>query len=205
MGNRTRSGRRRRASGGGGGSASGSKRPRWVAEEELEEEEEEAAGPVKGEDEELCFVCKDGGDLRLCDYRSCHKAYHPGCVGKDVDFLKSDEEFICEWHTCFICEGRSRYYCFCCPRHTFCQGCVAQAEFVSVLRKTKGFCIDCLRMVIMIEKSVDVDSDGVITCMTSVKFPSFPYCHAIYCPFFYYCWSSPFCHMEMSDNIMYWK
>ena len=69
MGNRTRSGRRRRASGGGGGSASGSKRPRWVAEEELEEEEEEAAGPVKGEDEELCFVCKDGGDLRLCDYR----------------------------------------------------------------------------------------------------------------------------------------
>ena len=68
MGNRTRSGRRRRASGGGGGSASGSKRPRWVAEEELEEEEEEA-GPVKGEDEELCFVCKDGGDLRLCDYR----------------------------------------------------------------------------------------------------------------------------------------
>jgi len=65
MGNRTRSGRRRRASGGGGGSASGSKRPRWVAEEELEEE----AGPGDGEDEDLCFVCKDGGELRICDYR----------------------------------------------------------------------------------------------------------------------------------------
>jgi hypothetical protein len=28
----------------------------------------------------------------------------------------------------------------------------------------------------MIEKNVDVDSDGVITCMASVKFPSFTYC-----------------------------
>ena len=67
MGNRTRSGRRRRASGGDGGSASasGSKRLRWVTEEELEEE----AGPGDGEDEDLCFVCKDGGELRICDYR----------------------------------------------------------------------------------------------------------------------------------------
>ncbi|OEL27986.1 Uncharacterized protein BAE44_0010994 [Dichanthelium oligosanthes] len=46
--------------------------------------------------------------------------------------------------------------------HTFCQGCVAQAEFVPVLRKTKGFCSNCLRMVIMIEKNVDVDSDGEV-------------------------------------------
>ncbi|CAL4900850.1 unnamed protein product [Urochloa decumbens] len=156
-----RSGRRRRASGGAGG-GSRSKRPRWVADEEEEQQEEEAeaeAGEaVDGED--LCFVCKDGGDLRVCDYRSCHKAYHPVCVGKDSDFLNSDEEFICEWHTCFICKGRSRYHCFCCPRHTFCQGCVAQAEFVPVLRKTKGFCINCLRMAIMIERNVDVDSDG---------------------------------------------
>lgn len=35
-----------------------------------------------------------------------------------------------------------------------------QAEFVPVLRKTKGFCSNCLRMAIMIEKNVDVDSDG---------------------------------------------
>ncbi|XP_034585747.1 uncharacterized protein At5g08430 isoform X2 [Setaria viridis] len=154
MGNRARSGRRRRAGGGDGGEASSSKRLRWVAEEEQEEEEE----AVDGED--LCFVCKDGGELRVCDFRSCHKAYHPVCVGKDSDFLNSNEEFICEWHTCFICKGRSRYYCYCCPWHTFCQGCVSQAEFVPVLRKTKGFCINCLRMAIMIEKNVDVDSDG---------------------------------------------
>ncbi|CAL4893646.1 unnamed protein product [Urochloa decumbens] len=159
MGN-PRSGRRRRASGGAGG-GSRSKRPRWVADEEEEEQQEEEAKAGEAVDgEDLCFVCKDGGDLRVCDYRSCHKAYHPVCVGKDSDFLNSDEEFICEWHTCFICKGRSRYHCFCCPRHTFCQGCVAQAEFVPVLRKTKGFCINCLRMAIMIERNVDVDSDG---------------------------------------------
>ncbi|CAD6272100.1 unnamed protein product [Miscanthus lutarioriparius] len=167
MGKGARSGRRSRASGAGGGGC-GSKRPRRVAEEEQEEEqEEEEVEPVEGEEEEeavegedYCFVCKDGGDLRVCDFRGCHKAYHPACVGKDSDFLNSDEEFICEWHTCFICKGRSRYYCFCCPWHTFCQGCVKQAEFVPVLRKTKGFCTNCLRMAIMIEKNVDVDSDG---------------------------------------------
>ncbi|XP_066360588.1 uncharacterized protein At5g08430-like [Miscanthus floridulus] len=167
MGKGARSGRRSRASGAGGGGC-GSKRPRRVAEEEQEEEqEEEEVEPVEEEEveeavegEDYCFVCKDGGDLRVCDFRGCHKAYHPACVGKDSNFLNSDEEFICEWHTCFICKGRSRYYCFCCPWHTFCQGCVKQAEFVPVLRKTKGFCTNCLRMAIMVEKNVDVDSDG---------------------------------------------
>ncbi|KAL6610240.1 hypothetical protein ACP70R_040209 [Stipagrostis hirtigluma subsp. patula] len=144
-----RRGRRRR----GGGSGGGSKRPRSAVEEEAEAEE-------AGDGEDDCFVCKDGGKLRLCDFRSCHKAYHPGCVGKDNDFLNSDETFICQWHTCFICDGRSRYYCYCCPRHSFCQVCVKQAEFVPVIRKTKGFCSNCLRLVIMIERNVDVDSDG---------------------------------------------
>ncbi|TVU19437.1 hypothetical protein EJB05_35587 [Eragrostis curvula] len=122
---------------GGGGSASaprGRKRQRRAVEEEVEEEEEavEIGEEMLGED--YCFICKDGGDLRICDFRGCNKAYHPACVGKDSDFLTSDEEFIC--------------------------GCVAQADFFPVLRKTKGFCINCLRLAIMIEKNVDVDSDG---------------------------------------------
>ncbi|XP_024315772.1 uncharacterized protein At5g08430 isoform X4 [Brachypodium distachyon] len=111
-------------------------------------------------EEDLCFVCKDGGDLRLCDYRNCHKAYHPECVGKDDDFLSSDEKFICGWHTCFICKGRSYYRCFCCPDKSVCLGCLTQADFVQVRRQTEGFCTDCLRLAIMIEKEVEVDSDG---------------------------------------------
>uniref|UniRef100_A0A0E0L2P2 GYF domain-containing protein n=1 Tax=Oryza punctata TaxID=4537 RepID=A0A0E0L2P2_ORYPU len=83
----------------------------------------------EGESEEdYCFSCKDGGLLRFCDYRNCHKAYHPECVDKDDSFLNSDEQFIC--------------------------------EFIPVLRQTMGFCNNCLRMAIMIEKNVDVDSDG---------------------------------------------
>ncbi|TVU19438.1 hypothetical protein EJB05_35588, partial [Eragrostis curvula] len=144
------SGRRRREGGGGrAGSASGSKRPRKI----MEEGDEDDSG------EGLCFVCKDGGDLRLCDFRGCHKAYHAGCVGQGSDFLTSDEDFICEWHTCFICEGRSSYFCICCPKRSFCTHCVKQAKFVRVLR-TKGFCNNCLRTAIMIERNVDVNSDG---------------------------------------------
>ncbi|KAG8043175.1 hypothetical protein GUJ93_ZPchr0010g8733 [Zizania palustris] len=136
------SGKRR---GGGGAEGEGSKRPR------------EAEGETE---EDFCFACKDGGLLRCCDYRSCHKAYHPECVEKDGDFLNSDEQFICNWHTCFICKGHSYYRCFCCPDNSVCRSCVRQAEFVPVMRKTKGFCNNCLRMAIMIEKNVDVDSDG---------------------------------------------
>ena len=55
--------RRSRASGAGGG-GHGSKRPRRAEEEEQEEEEME---PLVGED--YCFGCKDGDDLRVCDFR----------------------------------------------------------------------------------------------------------------------------------------
>ncbi|KAL5202670.1 hypothetical protein ABZP36_013622 [Zizania latifolia] len=137
---RRSSGKRR---GGGGAEGEGSKRRR------------------EGETEEdYCFACKDGGLLRCCDYRNCHKAYHSECVEKDDNFLNSDEQFICNWHTCFICKGRSYYRCFCCPDSSVCRRCVRQAEFVAVMRQTMGFCNNCLRMANMIEKNVDVDSDG---------------------------------------------
>ena len=87
MGKGARSGRRSRASGGGGGGR-WSKRPRRVAEEEQEEEEVE---PVEGEEEaeaeaeaeavegeDYCFVCKDGGDLRVCDFRFAPLSLLPG-------------------------------------------------------------------------------------------------------------------------------
>jgi hypothetical protein len=72
MGNRSGSGSRRRASGGDCGEAGSSKRLRWVADKEEQQEDEaegvgDDAGAVDGED--LCFACKDGGELRVCDFR----------------------------------------------------------------------------------------------------------------------------------------
>ena len=65
------------------------------------------------------------------------------------------------WHTCFICKGRSYFRCLCCPGNSVCRGCLRQAKFVKVGKQTKGFCNNCIRMAIMIEKNIEVDSDGV--------------------------------------------
>ncbi|XP_037470852.1 uncharacterized protein At5g08430-like isoform X1 [Triticum dicoccoides] len=137
-------------------SGAGGSVPRPVSEGETETEPE----PV-GEEGDFCFVCKDGGHLRLCDYRNCNKAYHPKCVEKDDDFLNSDENFICGWHTCCICKGRSYYRCLCCPVKSVCCGCRIEADFVQVgRRQTKGLCANCLRLGIMIENNIEIDSDG---------------------------------------------
>uniref|UniRef100_A0A1D1XWT8 Uncharacterized protein At5g08430 n=1 Tax=Anthurium amnicola TaxID=1678845 RepID=A0A1D1XWT8_9ARAE len=108
--------------------------------------------------EDFCFICKDGGTLLICEYRDCLKAYHPQCVGKDESFLGTGEHWNCSWHSCFICRKRSNLQCFCCPS-SVCRQCVRHAEFVQ-LRRKKGFCTNCLRLVLLIEENADVDSDG---------------------------------------------
>lgn len=109
--------------------------------------------------EEFCFVCKDGGDLRVCDFKNCLKAYHPRCVGKEDDFLSSDDQFICDWHKCVICERNTYYQCLCCPNSSVCGDCLGEVEFVQV-KQNKGFCNNCLKMAISIEKNADADFDG---------------------------------------------
>ncbi|XP_049931415.1 uncharacterized protein At5g08430-like isoform X2 [Nymphaea colorata] len=108
--------------------------------------------------EDVCFFCKDGGELRICDFKSCLKAYHAPCVGKDLKFLELDEYWTCGWHSCFLCQKSSIFQCFCCPR-SVCAQCMGAASFV-VLRKGKGFCVECLKLALMIENDMDVDSDG---------------------------------------------
>ncbi|XP_077224616.1 uncharacterized protein At5g08430-like isoform X3 [Tasmannia lanceolata] len=108
--------------------------------------------------EDYCFMCKDGGLLLVCEYKHCLKAYHPECVGKDNTFLETKDRWICDWHTCFICHKDSKFQCFCCPS-SICRGCIKVAEFVHVKRK-KGFCNNCLKLALLIEENVDVDSDG---------------------------------------------
>ncbi|KAJ8493486.1 hypothetical protein OPV22_015207 [Ensete ventricosum] len=109
--------------------------------------------------EDYCFTCKDGGHLRVCDFRNCLKAYHPQCVGKDPSFMESDERWTCGWHSCFICQKASALQCYCCP-NSVCHSCIKEAEFVQVKKRTKGFCNNCLKLAILIEENIDVDSDG---------------------------------------------
>ncbi|KAM0052563.1 putative chromatin regulator PHD family [Helianthus debilis subsp. tardiflorus] len=39
------------------------------------------------EEEDVCFMCYDGGDLVICDKRNCPKAYHPACINQEEAFF----------------------------------------------------------------------------------------------------------------------
>ncbi|CAN0890424.1 Zinc finger CCCH domain-containing protein 19 [Linum grandiflorum] len=46
-------------------------------------------------EEDVCFICFDGGDLVLCDRRGCPKAYHPACVNRDEAFFQTKGKWYC--------------------------------------------------------------------------------------------------------------
>ncbi|KAK2646190.1 hypothetical protein Ddye_021385 [Dipteronia dyeriana] len=108
--------------------------------------------------EDWCFVCKDGGLLRICDYGDCLKACHPQCVDKDDSLLENDERWTCDWHRCSVCNKPPTFYCFCCPL-AVCSYCFNDAEF-AVIRKNKGLCDCCLELAWLIEEKKDADSTG---------------------------------------------
>ncbi|KAL1564872.1 hypothetical protein AAHA92_07160 [Salvia divinorum] len=108
-----------------------------------------------------CFVCKDGGDLIICDHEGCRKSYHPSCLKKDDSFVGSEVKFICDWHTCSICCKRSRpssLHCYTCTR-AVCRRCLHHLEIFRVKGKY-GFCKLCLKLALLIEGNKDDDSDG---------------------------------------------
>ncbi|XP_075110661.1 uncharacterized protein At5g08430 isoform X3 [Nicotiana tabacum] len=108
--------------------------------------------------EDWCFVCKDGGQLLICDYGRCLKAYHPRCVGKDDSFLTSDGRWTCRWHSCLFCHRSSSYHCYCCV-NAVCNRCILYTEFARIKGKY-GFCNDCLKLALLVEENMDVDSEG---------------------------------------------
>ncbi|XVE94221.1 hypothetical protein REPUB_Repub01dG0263100 [Reevesia pubescens] len=109
--------------------------------------------------EDYCFFCKDGGLLRVCDYKNCLKSFHPQCVGRDDSLLETEERWHCGWHFCFLCSKTAKFHCFCCPS-AVCGGCLCDAEFALVKGKW-GFCNTCLELALLIEDKKDVNSNGV--------------------------------------------
>ncbi|KAI8552539.1 hypothetical protein RHMOL_Rhmol06G0274800 [Rhododendron molle] len=91
-------------------------------------------------------------------FRQCLKAYHARCVGKDEPFFNSGNRWSCKWHSCLICHSSSKYHCFCCP-NAVCKRCMIDTEFACV-RGDKGFCNHCLKLALLSEENVHVDSDG---------------------------------------------
>ncbi|KAJ0092847.1 hypothetical protein Patl1_26918 [Pistacia atlantica] len=108
--------------------------------------------------EDWCFICKDGGSLRICDYRDCLKSYHPDCLGQDDSLLESKDQWACGWHFCYECKKAPKFYCLCCPS-AICGHCLCDSGF-AVVRGSKGFCDNCLELVVLIEEKKDVNSNG---------------------------------------------
>ncbi|XP_066478512.1 histone-lysine N-methyltransferase NSD2 [Tiliqua scincoides] len=67
--------------------------------------------------EDYCFRCNDGGQLVLCDRKSCTKAYHLSCL----DLVKRPfGKWECPWHHCDVCGKPSVSFCHFCP-NSFCK------------------------------------------------------------------------------------
>ncbi|KAK7367333.1 hypothetical protein VNO80_09342 [Phaseolus coccineus] len=115
------------------------------------------ASPTKHrkDEEDVCFICFDGGSLVLCDRRGCPKAYHPSCIKRDEAFFRSKAKWNCGWHICSLCGKGSHYMCYTCT-YSLCKGCTKRADFVSV-RENKGLCGICKRTIMLVENCAQGD------------------------------------------------
>lgn len=78
--------------------------------------------------EDECFICKDGGDLLLCDHPGCLKVYHLNCL--DLDDVPSDS-FSCPRHICSVCSSPAVEYCFNCPNSYCTTHCIDKLNSTS--------------------------------------------------------------------------
>ncbi|KAG0502095.1 hypothetical protein HPP92_002167 [Vanilla planifolia] len=102
-------------------------------------------------EEEVCFICFDGGDLVVCDRRGCPKVYHPSCVNRDESYFRSKGQWSCGWHICSDCQKSASYMCYTCT-YSLCKVCVNKAGFICI-RGKKGLCESCMRTVLLMETS----------------------------------------------------
>ena len=61
----------------------------------------------------------------------------------------------------------AKFYCVCCP-NAVCGCCIGEVEFAPVKGK-KGFCDNCLELLLLAEQNADYDSDGV--CIGILQLP----------------------------------
>ncbi|XP_062020469.1 zinc finger CCCH domain-containing protein 19 isoform X2 [Rosa rugosa] len=105
----------------------------------------------KKKEEDVCFICFDGGELVLCDRRGCPKAYHPSCVNRDEAFFRAKGRWNCGWHLCSNCEKNAHYMCYTCT-FSLCKACTKDAVILCI-KGNKGFCETCMKTVMLIEKN----------------------------------------------------
>ncbi|CAN4109855.1 unnamed protein product [Withania somnifera] len=111
------------------------------------------------EEEDVCFICFDGGSLVLCDRKGCPKAYHPACIKRDEEFFSSNAKWFCGWHICSVCQKASHYMCYTCT-YSLCKGCAKHADYFRV-RGKKGFCSMCMRTIMLIENKDQGNNEKV--------------------------------------------
>ncbi len=90
-------------------------------------------------EEDVCFMCKDGGDLVGCDctpaFRTkikprdkqlvCQKLYHQECLGFSIP--KHEMHWTCPRHFCTQCGNYGKYLCLYCPI-SFCKSCTSKVN-----------------------------------------------------------------------------
>ncbi|GMI74487.1 Needed for RDR2-independent DNA methylation [Hibiscus trionum] len=139
--------------------ASGGKRKRG---KNLSTKVQAKAPSRKKSEEDVCFICFDGGALVLCDRRGCPKAYHSACVGRDEAFFQSRGKWNCGWHLCSNCKKSAHYMCYTCT-FSLCKGCIKDAVILCV-RGNKGFCESCMNLITLIERKekgqINFDDQG---------------------------------------------
>ncbi|KAM6491144.1 SNF2 family N-terminal domain containing protein [Amanita muscaria] len=118
---------------------------------------------VKFESEEWCNICRDGGDLVLCDV--CPRVFHASCYGITKRTIAFSARITCSQHSCAVCERKTSdaggllFRCQTCHQ-AFCEDCLPfddiepvgetlpELELLGYGAKTAAYfirCHDCIR------------------------------------------------------------